>query len=75
MSDECDALLEQMQTYLDGECPGDVEAAVAMHLEACPPCLDRADFERKVRALIASKCRDVPPAGLMDSIRARLQLG
>ncbi|HUG84459.1 MAG TPA: mycothiol system anti-sigma-R factor [Euzebya sp.] len=75
MSEECDALLERMQTYLDGECPKDVEAAVAMHLESCPPCLDRADFEMKVRALIAAKCRDTPPAGLMESIRARLQLG
>ncbi|CAN5249183.1 hypothetical protein BH23ACT9_BH23ACT9_39070 [soil metagenome] len=75
MSDECDALLDRIQTFLDGECPDDVEAAMAAHLSACPPCLDRADFERKVRALVASRCRDSAPQGLMDSIRQRLQLG
>lgn len=75
MSEECDALLDSLQTFLDGECPDDVEAAVADHLRACPPCLDRADFEKRVRALVASRCRDVAPAGLMDSVRARLQLG
>jgi anti-sigma factor (TIGR02949 family) len=74
MSDECDALLESLQTFLDGECPDDVEAEVAEHLSECPPCLDRADFERKVRAMVAERCRDTAPAGLMDAIRARLDL-
>lgn len=75
MSDECDALLDSLQTFLDGESPADVEAAVAEHLQECPPCLDRADFEKRVRALVAAKCRDAAPPGLMDSVRARLQLG
>lgn len=75
MSDECDALLERLEIYLDGECPRDVEAAIADHLEECPPCLDRADFERKIRQLVASRCRDAAPAHLMDAVRARLQLG
>lgn len=75
MSDECDALLERLETYLDGECPSDVEGDIAAHLEECPPCLDRADFERKVRHLVATRCKEGAPAGLMDSIRSRLQLG
>ncbi|WP_370327820.1 mycothiol system anti-sigma-R factor [Euzebya sp.] len=74
MGDRCDALLERLETYLDGECPVDVEAVVAQHLEDCPPCLDRADFERKIRDLIAAKCRDAAPPGLVDAIRQRLQL-
>ncbi len=74
MSDKCDALLERLETFLDGECPQDVEAAVEEHLRLCPPCLDRADFERKVRQLVASRCRDHAPDGLVDAVRARLGL-
>jgi anti-sigma factor (TIGR02949 family) len=74
MSDECDALLERLEIYLDGECPRDMESQIAAHLQECPPCLDRADFERKVRQLVASRCRDAAPSGLMDAIRARLEL-
>lgn len=74
MSDQCDALLDRLEEYLDNEMPADVESAVARHLEECPPCMDRADFERRVRALVASKCRDRAPDGLVDSIKARLQL-
>ena len=74
MSDQCDALLDRLETFLDGECPKNVETVVEEHLQACPPCLERADFERRVRALVAAKCRDSAPEGLMDGIMARLQL-
>lgn len=74
MSDHCDALLKRLETYLDGECPQNVHAVVEAHLQECPPCLDRADFERKVRDLVATRCRDSAPPGLMDSIVTRLQL-
>ncbi|MGH8896480.1 MAG: mycothiol system anti-sigma-R factor [Egibacteraceae bacterium] len=71
MSD-CDEVLERLDRYLDGECPEDLEAIVRAHLDECSPCLDRADFQRKLRALIASKCRDAAPSGLLDRIIMRL---
>jgi anti-sigma factor (TIGR02949 family) len=71
MSD-CDEVLERLEHYLDGECPKNFEAIVQGHLDKCPQCLDRADFERKLRALIASKCKDAAPSGLLDRIIARL---
>lgn len=74
MSEHCDELLARLETFLDGEVPHDVGAAVEEHLRLCPPCLDRADFERRVRALVASRCRDTAPPSLVDSIKVRLQL-
>ena len=74
MSDECGDLLESLEAFLDGEAPKDVEAIVEAHLRLCPPCMDRADFERKVRALVASRCRDSAPPGLVDAVKARLRL-
>ncbi len=75
MSDQCEALLDRLETFLDGECPQDVQASIEEHLQLCPPCLDRADFERRVRDLVARKCRDRAPAGLIDAIKLKLELG
>lgn len=69
----CDEVLETLERYLDGECPDDIEGTVRNHLGDCPPCLDRADFERDLRALIASKCRESAPNGLADRIITTLR--
>jgi len=69
---ECEEVLERLERYLDGECPKNLEAIVRAHLAECSPCLDRADFERRLRALIASKCTDAAPSGLLDRIMERL---
>ncbi len=69
---ECREVLTELATYLDGECPDDLSTRLARHLSACPPCLHRADFERALRALVAAKCTDRAPAGLLARIRARL---
>jgi anti-sigma factor (TIGR02949 family) len=70
---DCDEVLERLHRYLDGECPSNVERIVREHLEECSPCLDRADFQRQLRALIASKCKEVAPPGLLDRILTKLE--
>ncbi|MGH8905455.1 MAG: mycothiol system anti-sigma-R factor [Egibacteraceae bacterium] len=71
--DDCDGVLERLEHYLDGECPKDLERIVHIHLKDCPTCLDRADFERELRRLIASKCKEAAPPGLLDRILASLR--
>ena len=66
--DECREVLDNLERYLDGECPADLEAVVAEHLSDCPPCLHRSDFERALSSLIARHCRDTAPAGLLDRV-------
>jgi mycothiol system anti-sigma-R factor len=73
MSFDCREVLERLERYLDGECPRDMERIVRKHLDDCPPCLERADFQRQLRALIASKCKEPAPSGLLDRIMARLE--
>lgn len=73
MADDCNEVLADLHRYLDGECPRNLEAVIREHLGDCPPCLDRADFEQQLRALIASKCRDAAPPGLADRIIAALR--
>lgn len=68
MKDTCREVLEELELFLDNECGEDLAASVQRHLGDCPPCMDRADFERALRELIASKCRDAAPSGLVDRI-------
>lgn len=72
MDDNCREVLTELQVFLDGECPTDVEAVVARHLARCSRCLDRADFERELRVILARHCRQVAPAGLLDRVIAQL---
>ncbi len=73
MDDDCRQFVDQLELYLDGECPGDIELIVQAHLRQCPPCLDRADFERHLRVLIASRCRERAPAGLLERVLIALE--
>ena len=72
MDDGCRQVLRELQLYLDGECAGDLESVMARHLEDCPPCYDRVEFQRAVRMIVAQKCTDTAPPGLSERVRARL---
>lgn len=72
MNEPCREVLAELEVFLDGECGHSLEDAVRRHLGECAPCLDRADFQRALRALIASKCKDAAPKGLLDRIRHEL---
>ncbi|HWB72569.1 MAG TPA: mycothiol system anti-sigma-R factor [Egibacteraceae bacterium] len=76
MDDDCDCrrVLDELQRYLDGECPETLERTVRAHLHDCPPCLDRAGFERSLRAIVARRCRDAAPAGMVERVIARLRI-
>lgn len=74
MGDQCQDVLDRIETYLDGECTNDVEAVVRQHLADCPPCGDRADFQEQLKAIIASRCRERAPQSLAGDIMARLHL-
>lgn len=74
MADECSEFLDRLESFLDREAGPDVRATVEAHMQDCPPCGHRADFEARLRAIVAASCRDVAPAGLADAVMARLNL-
>ena len=73
-STDCDEVLRQLERYLDGEVAGDLRSFVDRHLGGCSPCLGRAEFEQRVRELVARACRDRAPEGLVDRVLARLDV-
>ncbi|PSO49275.1 MAG: mycothiol system anti-sigma-R factor [Actinobacteria bacterium QS_5_72_10] len=74
MDEHCRDALRRLHEYLDGECPSDLETIIRDHLADCPPCWDRVDFEREVRALVARHCRERAPAELVQRVLADLRL-
>lgn len=72
MGTDCRAALRELQRYLDRECPVDLETAIRSHLGSCRPCTDRAAFERELRGIVARRCKDAAPSGLLDRIIADL---
>lgn len=73
MDERCREALDDLQAYLDGECGKSLDQAIRHHLGDCPPCLERADFERELRAILARRCKDAAPSGLLDRVIARLR--
>ena len=70
---DCDAALDRLELFLDDECPPDLEEVVRAHIADCPPCFDRADFESRLRGIVAQRCKDAAPAGLMDRVIAQMR--
>ena len=72
MDDDCRQVLRELEVHLDGEDAIELHSVIEQHLSDCPPCMDRADVQREVRVLIASKCTDCAPPGLLERVRAHL---
>ena len=74
MKPECQQALQDLERFLDGEMDQPERGLLDTHLQGCTPCMERADFKRHVKDLIASKCGcDAVPTGLRDRISALLQ--
>ena len=65
----CEEVLSEIEHYLHGELGPDRSAHLAEHLGGCGDCLGRADFQRKLKEIVRTKCRTETPEHLMDRIR------
>ncbi len=66
---ECDEVLVEIEHYIHGELDPDRSFHLAEHLAECGPCLDRAEFQRKLTAIVRHKCQSDTPAHLVAKIR------
>jgi mycothiol system anti-sigma-R factor len=69
MSD-CDEILQELYTFLDGEITPESKESILRHLDDCLNCLHVYDFHAELRMVIAAKCRDEAPPGLLERIQA-----
>jgi anti-sigma factor (TIGR02949 family) len=68
MHADCQHLMRRLHAFLDGECDEGWERALRAHLADCPPCLRRADFERQLRVVVATRCRQAAPPVLRERL-------
>lgn len=74
MGEDCDALLQELHDYLHGELDATEAHRLRQHLEACPPCLETADFQAELRRLVAQRCCEEVPSDLRSRVVAMLQV-
>ena len=75
MSDvNCEEVLAEVELYIDGELDPAKSLLLAEHLGGCGSCLDHADFRRRLKDIVARKCRgDETPEHLVTRVRESLR--
>jgi mycothiol system anti-sigma-R factor len=70
---ECREALSRVELFLDGELVGEASIEVHEHVEACGPCGERVEFQRRLKELLRSACHECElPPDLAERLRAFL---
>lgn len=70
---DCESVLRELYTFLDGELTSGRRQAIERHLDACHDCIGAYDFEAELKIVIASRCHDEAPASLRGRIADALE--
>ena len=65
---DCEEAVHQLYHYLDGDLTDERREEIRIHLDFCGPCGGAAHFEAELRRVIASRCRDRVPEGLIRKV-------
>jgi mycothiol system anti-sigma-R factor len=66
---DCEQVLEELYTYLDGELTDERRHLISHHLDDCNPCLEVFDFEAELRMVVQTRCQEQVP----DQLRLRVE--
>ena len=70
---ECAGVLRDVWQFLDNELDPENRAAVEAHLDGCSPCLEEANIDQKLKALLHAKCGgDRAPQKLREKLVSHL---
>jgi anti-sigma factor (TIGR02949 family) len=69
---DCDDILRELYTFVDGELTIERRARIKSHLDDCLPCFEAYDFEAELRIVISQRCRDAVPQDLRSRIAQAL---
>jgi anti-sigma factor (TIGR02949 family) len=70
----CEEVLAEIEHFLHGELDPGEAARLADHLSTCPPCFDRAEFQKELKAIVKHKCHSEAPQHLMWRVRQAIHL-
>jgi anti-sigma factor (TIGR02949 family) len=69
---DCDEVLREVEAFLDHELSAERTEFIAVHLRTCSPCAKRADFQQRLRDIVARKC--ATPAEVPESLMVRIRM-
>ncbi|TMK86597.1 MAG: hypothetical protein E6G44_02860 [Actinobacteria bacterium] len=69
----CEEVLGEIEHYLHGELDDRRASLLADHLADCPPCFERAEFQRRLKEIVRTKCRSEAPQPLLWRIKVALR--
>jgi mycothiol system anti-sigma-R factor len=69
---DCDEVLREVEAYLDQELDAERREFVARHLRTCSPCAKRADFQQRLRDIVARKCAQ--PHAMPETLFVRVRM-
>ncbi len=72
---DCDEVLEEIQLFVDGEVTSERAATLSEHLRSCHPCMQRAEFQARLKDILRDKCRTQVPEHLVVRIRRIIRPG
>jgi len=70
---DCEEVLAEVEHYLHGELDPDRSRHLAAHLAACSPCFDRAEFQRRFKDIVRTKCHSDAPEHLVMRVRMAIR--
>ena len=70
---DCEQVLAELYTFLDGELTIERRSRIQVHLDDCNPCLEVFDFEAELRQVIRTRCTEEVPDSLRQRVQQQLQ--
>ncbi len=74
-SEECEAIIEKLELFLDGQLSGKSREEVERLIQDCSYCAEQYEFEKRMRDLLRRSWKSVSQEarGLVENIRQRLR--
>lgn len=66
---DCRDTIRELYSYLDDVLDASLRVQITTHLDECPDCQDRVEFEHTLKARIRTRAAEEP---LPDELRKRL---
>jgi mycothiol system anti-sigma-R factor len=65
---DCNAVVEELYTFLDGELTDGRRVQIERHFTGCVDCHEVVEFHASLKLTISSKCREDVPEALRQRI-------
>lgn len=70
---DCNAVIEELYTFLDGELSDGRRVQIEHHFTGCTDCHEVVEFHASLKMTISAKCQETVPEDLRQRIMQAIQ--